>query len=124
MNPLPGFRTVEVDRSSSRTSGLTPSFFDAAANGTLPSVSWVVPTLGKSEHPPDSIAHGQEWVTKVVNAVMEGPGGAMAAHGDLRHVGRLGRFLRPRRSRSRIDENGYGIRVPGHHDQPVGSNAA
>ena len=28
---------------------------------------------GESEHPPDSIAIGQAWVTKVVNAVMQGP---------------------------------------------------
>ena len=72
MNPLPGFKTVQVTKQFKNIRPNT-EFFDAAANGTLPSVSWVVPTLGVSEHPPDSIAAGQEWVTNVVNAVMQGP---------------------------------------------------
>ena len=49
------------------------AFFNAAAAGTLPAVSWVVPTTHKGEHPPDSIGNGQAWVTHVVNAVMRGP---------------------------------------------------
>ena len=38
-------------------------FFDAAADGTLPPVSWVMPTSGRGEHPPDYIGNGQAWVT-------------------------------------------------------------
>jgi phospholipase C len=38
--------------------------------GSLPSVSWIVPNGRNSEHPPASIANGQAWVTKVVDAAM------------------------------------------------------
>jgi phospholipase C len=34
-------------------------FFNAAAAGNLPSVSWVMPTTNKGEHPPDYIGNGQ-----------------------------------------------------------------
>ena len=71
-NPLPGFRTVEV---TGQLDNVRPNteFFEAAAEGNLPAVSWVMPTQGAGEHPPDNIAPGQAWVTQLVNAVMEGP---------------------------------------------------
>jgi phospholipase C len=50
-----------------------PDFFQRAASGTLPSVSWVVPYKGNSEHPTHPVDEGQAWVTQVVNAVMQGP---------------------------------------------------
>jgi phospholipase C len=87
-------------------------FFDAAANGTLPAVSWIVPTLGVSEHPPDSIALGQEWVTSLVNAVMQGPEEQWLHTAIFITWDDWGGFydhVEP----IRIDENGYGIRVPG-----------
>jgi len=40
-------------------------------NGTLPQVSWVAPTDNESEHPPNSVTRGMEYVTRMVNAVME-----------------------------------------------------
>ena len=111
MNPLPGFKTVQVTK---QFNDIRPNteFFDAAANGTLPSVSWVVPTLGVSEHPPDSIALGQEWVTSVVNAVMQGPPDQWLHTAIFITWDDWGGFydhVKP----IRIDENGYGIRVPG-----------
>ena len=39
--------------------------------GALPSVSWVVPRWQLSDHPPASTCHAHDWVTGVVNAVME-----------------------------------------------------
>jgi phospholipase C len=71
-NPLPGFSTVRQD---GQLSNIQPAdkFFQAAKTGTLPQVSWVVPNGQNSEHPPSSIADGQAWVTKVINAVMSGP---------------------------------------------------
>ncbi|MFN8233177.1 MAG: alkaline phosphatase family protein [Actinomycetota bacterium] len=108
-NPLPGFKTVEVTDSFDyiRPHG---SYFEAARNGTLPSVSWVMPTIGRGEHPPDSIAPGQAWVTRVVNAAMQGPGWLRTAifltwddwGGFYDHVPPVA-----------VDQNGYGIRVPG-----------
>ena len=108
-NPLPGFSTIEA---SGQIDRVTPNteYFDAAATGGLPSVSWVMPTVNRSEHPADAIGNGQAWVTRVINAAMEGPDWANTAvflvwddwGGFYDHV-------RP----IRIDENGYGIRVPG-----------
>ncbi len=75
-------------------------------------MSWVVPTLGVSEHPPDSIALGQEWVTRLVNAVMEGPEEQWLRTAIFITWDDWGGFydhVKP----IKIDENGYGIRVPG-----------
>jgi phospholipase C len=71
-NPLPGFRTVWQDH---QISDIQPagSFFRDARAGNLPSVSWIVPNDRHSEHPPSSIAAGQAWVTRIVNACMRSP---------------------------------------------------
>lgn len=45
--------------------------FTDLSNGTLPSVSWVIPTLYDSDHPASGCNGGPWWVTKVVNAVGE-----------------------------------------------------
>jgi phospholipase C len=108
-NPLPGFKTVEVTK---QFKNIRPhrDYFASAATGTLPSVSWVVPTYRRAEHPPDNIAHGQAWVTRVLNAAMQGPAWLNTAifltwddwGGFYDHVKPL-----------KVDEAGYGIRVPG-----------
>jgi phospholipase C len=41
--------------------------------GTLPQVSWIVPAGNFTEHPPNSITAGMEYVTSLVNAVMQSP---------------------------------------------------
>jgi phospholipase C len=46
----------------------TNIFTDIKA-GTLPAVSWVVPTLYDSDHPASGCNGGPRWVTKVVNAL-------------------------------------------------------
>jgi phospholipase C len=86
------------------------SFFRAVRNGTLPSVTWVVPNRANSEHPPALVSKGQAWVTRVVNAVMRGPDWERSAifltwddwGGFYDHV-----------PPPNVDEVGYGIRVPG-----------
>jgi phospholipase C len=108
-NPLPGFTTVHQDGQLGNVQSHT-RFFSAAAAGTLPSVSWVMPGIGYGEHPPDPIGPGQAWVTSVVNAVMQSPDWRTTAifltwddwGGFYDHV-------RP----PVVDQNGYGIRVPG-----------
>ncbi len=108
-NPLPGFQTVAVDHQLQNIQS-NRHYFESAANGTLPSVSWVMPTENLSEHPPDNIADGEAWVTKVVNAAMRGPDWLHTAifltwddwGGFYDHVKPV-----------RIDQNGYGMRVPG-----------
>jgi len=108
-NPLPDFVDVHRDH---QISNIQPAenFFRAAATGALPSVSWVVPNQDHSEHPPASVADGQAWVTKLVNAVMQGPDWSSSAiflawddwGGFYDHV------VPPK-----VDVNGYGLRVPG-----------
>lgn len=108
-NPLAGFKTVakhnQLDNIKQNT-----EYFGAAAAGTLPSVTWVMPTASRSEHPPDYIPNGMAWVTRVVNAAMQGPDWLNTAifltwddwGGFYDHVPPI-----------RVDPNGYGIRVPG-----------
>jgi phospholipase C len=86
-------------------------FFEAAARGNLPAVSWVMPTQGQGEHPPDDIGDGQAWVTQLVNAVMQGPR-EQWLHTAIFIVwddwGGFYDHVRP----PNVDENGYGLRVP------------
>ena len=45
------------------------SLFNDLTGGTLPSVSWVIPTLFDSDHPASGCNGGPWWVTKIVNGV-------------------------------------------------------
>jgi len=108
-NPLPDFVTVHQD---GQLGNIRPArdFLAAARDGTLPAVSWVTPNQRDSEHPPARISDGQAWVTRLVNAVMEGPDWSSSAiflawddwGGFYDHV-------RP----PVVDSMGYGLRVPG-----------
>jgi phospholipase C len=71
-----------------------------------------MPSVGRGEHPPNPIGPGQAWVTRVVNAVMTGPEDQWLHTAIFLTWDDWGGFydhVRP----ERIDENGYGIRVPG-----------
>jgi phospholipase C len=110
-NPLPWFTTVRETAQIDRIQGHA-ELFEAAANGTLPQVSWVMPYSGVGEHPGagEPIWKGQRHVTKVINALMRGPDWEETAifltwddwGGFYDHV-----------EPPRVDRNGYGIRVPG-----------
>jgi phospholipase C len=41
--------------------------------GDLPSVSWLTPPFGVSDHPPTSICGGENWTVQVLNALMRSP---------------------------------------------------
>jgi phospholipase C len=45
-------------------------FLSDIANCQLPQVSWIIPPLGVSEHPPESVANGMNWTVQQINAVM------------------------------------------------------
>ncbi len=45
------------------------SVFPDLKNGSLPSVSWVIPTLYNSDHPGSGCSNGPHWVTSVINAI-------------------------------------------------------
>ncbi|MFL5767416.1 MAG: alkaline phosphatase family protein [Actinomycetota bacterium] len=108
-NVLPGFTDVhQTDQLGNIT--FYPNYYRAAQTGNLPSVSWIMPGRGFSEHPPQSIAPGQAFVTRLVNAAMQGPDWNSTAiflawddwGGFYDHVPPL-----------KVDPWGYGLRVPG-----------
>ena len=107
-NPLPYFDTVKADGQEANVQTVS-NFYDQAARGTLPAVSWVVPSGAVSEHPPAASSAGQAYVTSLINAVMSSPDWSSTAiflawddwGGFYDHV------VPPV-----VDENGYGLRVP------------
>jgi phospholipase C len=108
-NPLPRFTDVHEDGQEGNVQS-TGAFFAAARSGTLPAVSWVVPSRADSEHPPSPVSRGQSWVTRVVNAVMRSPdwwsSAIFVAWDDW---GGFYDHVRP----PTVDAVGYGLRVPG-----------
>jgi phospholipase C len=108
-NPLPYFDTVKNDGQLANIKSVD-AFYSAAKTGTLPAVSWVVPSGAVSEHPPAPVSFGQSYVTSLINAVMHSPNWDSTAiflawddwGGFYDHV------VPPK-----VDENGYGLRVPG-----------
>ena len=87
-------------------------FIDAAKKGTLPQVSWIVPASTVSDHPGSSsnTRTAMAYVTTIINAAMQSPEWDSTAiflawddwGGFYDHV-----------APPKIDQNGYGIRVPG-----------
>jgi phospholipase C len=108
-NPLPLFGDVHADHQLHNIQSLD-HYFAAAKAGTLPAVSWVTPSGADSEHPPASVHQGQAYATSVINAAMKSPDWNSTAiflswddwGGFYDHV------VPPR-----VDQNGYGLRVPG-----------
>ncbi len=108
-NPLPYFDTVKKDGELGNIQSVQ-KFLQSAKNGSLPAVSWIVPSGDVSEHPPALVSKGQTFVTTLINAVMSGPNWKDCAiflawddwGGFYDHVVPVN-----------VDENGYGLRVPG-----------
>ncbi len=108
-NPLPGFDTVKQDNQLANIQTVD-KFLAAAKDGTLPAISWIVPESKVSEHPPAKVSDGQAYVTSLINAIMQGPEWDSTViflswddwGGFYDHV------VPPQ-----VDENGYGLRVPG-----------
>jgi phospholipase C len=73
-DPMPNFDDVAIDGETGNIQQ-TSTFHDIAAAGLLPSVSWLMPPYNSSDHPAQSIARGQAWVKKEVDAVLNGPDG-------------------------------------------------
>ncbi len=48
-------------------------FASDARAGRLPAVSWLIPDVLQSDHPPFSICVGENWTVNQINAVMQGP---------------------------------------------------
>mgnify|MGYP001282618427 CR=1 FL=1 len=108
-NPLPWFDTVKQDGELGNVQDIN-NFYREAKAGTLPAVSWIAPNGYVSEHPPSKTSVGQAYVTNIVNTIMQSPDWNSTAiflawddwGGFYDHV------VPPH-----VDENGYGLRVPG-----------
>jgi phospholipase C len=107
-NPLPQFDTVRNDGELQNIQSVD-NFYNAAARGKLPAVSWVIPSGDVSEHPPARVSDGMAYVTSLINAVMRSPDWDSTAiflawddwGGFYDHV-----------APPSVDENGFGLRVP------------
>ncbi|MGA2120535.1 MAG: alkaline phosphatase family protein [Methanoregula sp.] len=108
-NPLPWFDTVRENNQVKNVQAID-RYYAAARAGTLPKVVWITPNQTVSEHPPARVSVGQAFTASIINAAMEGPDWNSTAifltwddwGGFYDHV------VPPK-----VDQNGYGIRVPG-----------
>ena len=108
-NPLPYFDTVRADNQLGNIQSVD-NYYNQAKAGTLPAVSWVVPSGPVSEHPPGAVSAGQSYVTSLINAAMASPEWSSTAiflawddwGGFYDHM-----------APPTVDANGYGLRVPG-----------
>ena len=108
-NPLPNFDTVRQDGQVGNIQTVD-NFYASAKAGTLPAVSWVVPSGPVSEHPPALVSAGQTYVTSLVNAVMQSPDwNSTAIFLSWDDWGGFYDHVAP----PTVDQNGYGLRVPG-----------
>jgi phospholipase C len=108
-NPLPYFDTVRKDKQEANIQSVA-NFYTAAHAGTLPAVTWVVPSGAVSEHPPSPVSYGQSYVTSLINAVMRGPDwDSTAIFLAWDDWGGFYDNVTP----PQVDQNGYGLRVPG-----------
>jgi len=107
-NPLPAFATVQQTGQLGNIKTID-QFLKDSQNGTLPNVCWIAPDDEVSEHPPNGVKEGQEYVTSLINAVMEGPNWKdsviFLAWDDC---GGFYDHVPP----PDVDSSGYGIRVP------------
>jgi len=69
-NPLPDFDDVAEDGETANVQ-VVDNFFTDISNGTLPQVSWVIPSANVSEHPTALVSTGQAYVTALVDSIMK-----------------------------------------------------
>jgi uncharacterized protein (TIGR03437 family) len=109
-NPLPAFPVVKNDPAQFMHLVNGANFVNDAQSGALAQVSWVIPNFPQSEHPNANVSDGMNYVTTLVNAVMNGPQWNSTAiflawddwGGFYDHV-----------NPPQVDQYGLGIRVPG-----------
>ncbi len=72
-NPMPGFKAIRKSEASMSRLVSLESYYRDVKQGTLPQVSWIVPDFQDSEHPPEPLAQGMWYVTRIINALMRSP---------------------------------------------------
>jgi len=109
-NPLPAFPKVKKNPGQMHRLVDTSQFYKDAQSGDLPQVSWVIPSEPVSEHPLGGVREGMAYVTGLVNAIMNSPDWkSTAIFISWDDWGGFYDHVRP----PKVDEFGYGIRVPG-----------
>ncbi len=119
-NPLPYFDTVRQNKQLGNIQSLK-NFYVAAENGSLPAVSWINPNNKVSEHPPALVSAGQTYTTSLINAIMNGPNWNSTA--ILLSWDDWGGFY-DHAVPPTVDQNGYGLRVPGMVISPYAKTGA
>jgi phospholipase C len=76
-NPLPGFTAFAANvakdsRYAKHVIGVE-QFYQDVSNKNLPAVSWIIPNVLVSEHPDQNIVDGINYVTSLVNVIMQSP---------------------------------------------------
>ena len=110
-NPLPGFTDL-YETGQQANIQTHQDYYRAAADGSLPSVSWIVPGDRVSEHPQSAgnIHKGMAFVTSLINAAMSGPDwDSTAIFLTWDDWGGFYDHVQP----PVVDGNGLGLRVPG-----------
>ncbi len=111
-NPLPNFTDVKQDGQLGDVKSLD-GFYTAVHQQSgcgLPSVSWVDPNGTVSEHPASLVSVGQAYITTLIDAIMRSPcWNSTAIFLSWDDWGGFYDHVTP----PRIDQNGYGLRVPG-----------
>ena len=107
-NVLPWFDDVKADGEIANVTDTTQLFTDLGG-GTLPAVSWVIPSDELSEHPTNLVSTGQAYVTTVINAVMQSKlWDTTVVFLTWDDWGGFYDHVAP----PHVDQNGYGFRVP------------
>jgi len=70
-NPLAAKNSSYTDSSYTQNIVAREQLFWDLGNGTLPQVSWVIPSSQISDHPPANITLGMWWITDIMNSVMQ-----------------------------------------------------
>ncbi len=108
-NPLPGFQDFAQNPDLMSHLVSVQEYYRDLRDGTLPAVSWIVPNMVESEHPPSNIQLGMWYATDLINALMKSPywqNTALLLTWDD-YGGFYDHLLPPR-----LDELGFGLRVP------------